>query len=80
MALKGWRGEGSSQSQITESSMCGHQLFYISRYQGIYTLPCTSQESVLDPFQYRDQTGMQVFKSTQYQDQQGMEKKKGKKP
>ncbi len=31
MALKGWRGEGSSQSRITESSMCGHQLFYISR-------------------------------------------------
>jgi hypothetical protein len=25
------RGEGSSQSRITESSMCGHQLFYISR-------------------------------------------------
>jgi len=25
------RGEGSSQSRIIESSMCGHQLFYISR-------------------------------------------------
>jgi len=34
MALKGWRGEGSSQSRITESSMCGHQLFYISRKLG----------------------------------------------
>jgi hypothetical protein len=30
MALKGRRGEGSSQSRITETSMCGHQLFYIS--------------------------------------------------
>jgi hypothetical protein len=33
MALKGRRGEGSSQSRITESSMCEHQLFYISRYK-----------------------------------------------
>ncbi len=30
MALKGRRGEGSNQSRITESTMCGHQLFYIS--------------------------------------------------
>jgi len=33
MALKGRRGEGFSQSRITKSSMCEHQLFYISRYK-----------------------------------------------
>jgi hypothetical protein len=27
----GGGGGGSSQSRITESSMCGHQLFYISK-------------------------------------------------
>jgi hypothetical protein len=33
------RGEGSSQSQITESSMCGHQLFYISRCPFLSLVP-----------------------------------------
>jgi hypothetical protein len=55
MALQGRRGEGSNQSQIIESSMCGHQLFYISTTSTGHSFEKRKEKNVKRVFYYRRQ-------------------------